>query len=198
MMLLVVIILFLLGVWTYKIKRKHDYFKGVADIDHLTKVFTRKAFEEKVHSMLVKCEAENKPVNLAIMDLDHFKTVNDRFGHLVGDWVLKQVVLTCEEVADQDILVARLGGEEFCIVSPYIAQSAMVQLMEKMRQAIESMDCSDSGATFNITASFGISSSVTSGYQLPSLLSHADLALFQAKNGGRNKVVTYDGNIAVA
>lgn len=197
-MLLAAIVLILLGVWSYKIKKKHDYFKGVADIDHLTKVFTRKAFEEKVNVMLNDCQSENKPLNVAIMDLDHFKSVNDRFGHLVGDWVLKHVVLCCEEVADEDILVARLGGEEFCIVSPDISQSKMVQLMEKMRKATEYMDCSGSGATFSITASFGVSSTLVSGYHLPTLLRHADLALFQAKNGGRNQVITYENKNAVA
>jgi len=94
-------------------------------------------------------------------------------------------------VADQDILVARLGGEEFCIVSPAITQVEMMQLMEKMRHAIEKMDCSGSGSDFNITASFGVSSSLQSGYQVSMLLTHADLALFQAKKNGRNKVEAY-------
>lgn len=196
--LLVIVSLFLLGVWTYRIKKKHDYFKGVADIDHLTKVFTRKAFEEKVNVMLDECQAENIPLNLAIMDLDHFKTVNDRFGHLVGDWVLREVVLTCENVTDEDILIARLGGEEFCIVSPSITQAAMMRLMERLRTAIEQLDSSDSGAEFRITASFGVSSTRLSGYLLPTLLSHADLALFEAKNGGRNKVVAYENKTTAA
>jgi diguanylate cyclase (GGDEF)-like protein len=126
------------------------------------------------------------------MDLDHFKTVNDQYGHLVGDWVLKQVILTCEEVANQDILMARLGGEEFCIVSPQITQLEMTQLVERMRLAIEQMDCSGSGSEFSITASFGVSSSLRSGYEVSMLLTHADVALFEAKNKGRNRVVVFD------
>ena len=192
MILLIISLLVLLALWTYKIKRRHDYFKQVAEIDHLTQVFTRKAFEDKIKLMLEKCAAKNQAVNLGIMDLDHFKSVNDRYGHLVGDWVLKQVILTCEEVADQDILVARLGGEEFCFVSPSISQLEMKQLMERMRISIEQMDCSGSGSDFNITASFGISSSLNSGYQVSMLLTHADVALFVAKNKGRNKVLVFD------
>ncbi len=192
MMLLVVSLLVLLALWTYRIKKKRDYFKQVAEIDHLTQVFTRKAFEEKVKVMLDACAAKNQPLNLAIMDLDHFKTVNDQYGHLVGDWVLKQVILTCEEVANQDILVARLGGEEFCIVSPQITQLEMTQLVERMRLAIEQMDCSGSGSEFTITASFGVSSSLRSGYEVSMLLTHADVALFEAKNKGRNRVVVFD------
>lgn len=192
MMLLIASLLLLLGVWAYKIKKRHDYFKEVAEIDHLTQVFTRKAFEEKVRVMLEQAAERNEPVNLAIMDLDHFKNVNDQYGHLVGDWVLKQVVLTCEEVADEDILVARLGGEEFCMVSPGISQLEMMRLMEKMRAAIEAMDSSDSGAIFDITASFGVTTTALSGYRVSMLLTHADLALFEAKNKGRNEVVAYD------
>ncbi|WP_223787712.1 tetratricopeptide repeat-containing diguanylate cyclase [Marinicella meishanensis] len=192
MMLLIASLLLLLGVWAFKIKKRHDYFKEVAEIDHLTQVFTRKAFEEKVRVMLEEAAETNSPVNLAIMDLDHFKNVNDQYGHLVGDWVLKQVVLTCEEVADEDILVARLGGEEFCLVSPSISQLQMMRLMEKMRAAIEAMDSSDSGAIFDITASFGVTTTALSGYRVSMLLTHADLALFEAKNKGRNEVVAYD------
>ena len=191
-MMLIASLLLLLGVWTYKIKKRHDYFKEVAEIDHLTQVFTRKAFEEKIKDMLETHKAKNQPVNLAIMDLDHFKNVNDQYGHLVGDWVLKQVILTCEEVADQDILVARLGGEEFSIVSPGISHLEMMRLMEKMRHAIEQMDCSESGAAFDITASFGVTNTLLSGHRISMLLTHADLALFEAKNKGRNEVVAYD------
>ncbi|MCX7553807.1 GGDEF domain-containing protein [Marinicella sp. S1101] len=191
MLLLIFSLLMLLIVWTFKIKKRHDYFKHVSEIDHLTQVFTRKAFEEKTAEMLKACESKQKPLNVAIMDLDLFKNVNDQYGHLVGDWVLRQVILCCEEVIDQDILLARLGGEEFGLVSPGISELEMVALLEKMRAAIAQMDCSGSGAEFNITASFGLSSALSSGYHLPVLLTHADLALFEAKNRGRNQIVVY-------
>jgi len=194
-MLLVLSLLMFLVVWTYKIKRKHDYFKEVAEIDHLTQVFTRKAFEEHMRSLIKACEASGEPLNLAIMDLDHFKGVNDIHGHLVGDWVLKQAVLACEEVADENIMMARLGGEEFAIVSPKINAFKMMTLMHKMRESIAQMDCVDSGAEIKLTASFGVSNSDLSGYSYSMLLTHADLALFEAKNSGRNKVVEYTASM---
>lgn len=189
--LLVAVILSLLTIWTFRIKRQHDYFKDVAEIDHLTQVFTRKAFEERMKKLLLKSESQHDTVNIAIMDLDHFKLVNDAHGHLVGDWVLKHVILTCEEVVDQDIMIARMGGEEFCMVSPGITAAQMMELTENMRQAIEQMDCSETGANIHITASFGVSNSMVSGYDYSQLLTHADLALFAAKNKGRNKVIDY-------
>ncbi len=191
MMLLVLTLLFLLGLWTYKIKKRHDYFKGVSEIDHLTKVFTRKAFEDQMKIIIDECVAAKTPVNLAILDLDHFKNVNDQFGHLVGDWVLKEIIKACEEVIDEDVVMARLGGEEFCVVTPHISMGKTLQLIEKMRLAIQEIDCSPTGHDFNITASFGVSNSDLSGYRLSMLLTHADVALFEAKNGGRNQVVSF-------
>ena len=102
------------------------------------------------------------------------------------------MILTCEEVADEDVLMARMGGEEFSIVSPGISQLRMVKMIEKMRHAIEQIDCSTSGHDFTITASFGVSNSLHSGYQVSMLLTHADLALFNAKNNGRNMVIAFD------
>ncbi len=185
--------LVLLGLWTYRIKRRHDYFRSVSEVDHLTKVFTRKAFEEQLAQLIKNSKERLKPINMAILDLDHFKEVNDKYGHLVGDWVLQNVILVCEEVIDQDTLIARLGGEEFAIVTPDISMQKTKALLEKMRLAIENLDCSPAGHNFNVTASFGVTSSLISGLEQAILLTHADVALFEAKNNGRNQVVEYKG-----
>lgn len=192
--LVILLILTLLGfmaMWLVRIKKKHDYFKGVSEIDHLTKVLTRKAFEEQVSELLVKCQELKKPLNLAIVDLDHFKKVNDTHGHLIGDWVLKNVVYAIKELVEENMIIARLGGEEFCVVLPMVDCDAMTQKLEAMRHAIETLDCSESGVELSVTASFGFTSTVTSGYSLPMLLTHADVALFEAKKQGRNQVVKF-------
>jgi len=88
-------------------------------------------------------------------------------------------------------MIARLGGEEFCIVMQGVSVEVMLEKIEQMRAAIESLDCSDSGAELTVTASFGVTSSDVSGYNLPMLLTHADVALFEAKNSGRNRVVKH-------
>jgi len=183
--------LVLLGFWTLRIKRRHDYFKSVSEVDHLTKVFTRKAFEEQLVRITEVAKENNGQVNLAILDLDYFKDVNDKYGHLVGDWVLRNIITACEDVIDQDTLIARLGGEEFAIVTPGISLQSTLLLLDKMRIAIENLDCGPTGYDFNVTASFGVTNSLVSGFDKPTLLNHADVALFRAKKNGRNQVVVY-------
>ncbi len=190
---LVSLLLLGLGWWTYRLKKQHDYFKNISEIDHLTQVFSRKAFEEQMPDMIKQCQSGRSQLHLAIFDLDHFKKINDQFGHLVGDWVLQQVVIACEEVIDEDVLMARLGGEEFVIVTPGITQAANLKLLEKMRLAIEQLDCSETGHEFKVTASFGVTSSLYSGLDLSVLLTHADVALFSAKDNGRNQISLFNG-----
>ncbi|MFC3194140.1 GGDEF domain-containing protein [Marinicella sediminis] len=190
--LLILTLLGLLMLWMVKIKKRHDYFRDVSEIDHLTKVLTRKAFEEQVSVVLEESQEQHKEVHVSIMDLDHFKEVNDTHGHLVGDWVLKNVVYACKELMEENMLLARLGGEEFCIVMADASASDMTAKLEQLRVTIEQLDCDDSGAELTVSASFGVTSSGTSGYKLAMLLTHADIALFEAKNKGRNQIKVYD------
>ncbi len=189
--LLILTVLGFLVLWMMKIKKRHDYFKGVSEIDHLTKVLTRKAFEDQMNALLERAQQDKRPVHLAIMDLDHFKDVNDNHGHLIGDWVLKNVIYACKELVEENMIIARLGGEEFCVAMADVDQEVMHDKLEAMRLAIANLDCTDSGAQLSVSASFGVTSSVTSGYSLPLLLTHADVALFDAKKNGRNQVVKF-------
>ena len=157
----------------------------------MTKVLTRKAFEEQVNSILTISKGKNLPAHVAIMDLDFFKLVNDNHGHLIGDWVLKNVIYAVKELVEENMIVARLGGEEFCLVLKNTDATIMDQKLEKMRAAIEHLDCSDSGAQLSVTASFGVTSTKISGYSLALLQTHADVALFEAKKNGRNQVVRF-------
>jgi diguanylate cyclase (GGDEF)-like protein len=189
--LLILTLLGLLMLWMVKIKKRHDYFKDVSEIDHLTKVLTRKAFEEQVFELLEQAHEQGREVHVSIMDLDHFKDVNDTHGHLVGDWVLKNVVYACKDLMEENMLLARLGGEEFCVVMAGVSADEMTDKLEAMRGTIEQLDCSESGAQLNVSASFGVTSTRVSGYKLAMLLTHADIALFEAKNKGRNQINAY-------
>ncbi len=194
--LLILIVMAFMTLLLLRIKKKHDYFKDVSEIDHLTKVLTRKAFEEQIHTVLSITKNKNIAVFVAIMDLDFFKAVNDNHGHLIGDWVLKNVIYTCKELVEERMFIGRLGGEEFGIVMHGVDMETMYQKIEAMRLAIEKLDTSTSGVNLKVTASFGISNSLESGYDPAMLLTHADLALFKAKNIGRNQTVVYHENMA--
>jgi diguanylate cyclase (GGDEF)-like protein len=114
---------------------------------------------------------------------------------LVGDWVLKNVIYTCKELVEEGMFIGRLGGEEFGIAIHNVSEEQMFHKIETLRLAIEKLDTATSGVSLQVTASFGISHSSTSGYDLSMLFTHADLALFRAKNKGRNQTVVYHPNM---
>jgi diguanylate cyclase (GGDEF)-like protein len=133
-----------------------------------------------------------------LLDIDHFKQVNDQWGHHVGDQVLKHCVTQIREIVRQsDAIVARYGGEEFCIVVPKISFSAATSLAERVREKIQNTPCFSEGATVAITVSIGISHR-TEPTALSELIRIADQFLYAAKRSGRNRVSFDSGTSATA
>jgi diguanylate cyclase (GGDEF)-like protein len=133
----------------------------------------------------------DEAVSLLMFDLDYFKTINDNYGHVTGDWVLKRVASVCGELCRGIDHLGRIGGEEFAILLHGYDLKAATRVAEDCRVRLSRIDPLPSGYTFPISASFGVSSSSTSGYDLDKLLSHADQMLYRAKREGRNRVRTY-------
>jgi diguanylate cyclase (GGDEF)-like protein len=127
-----------------------------------------------------------------LCDLDHFKSINDTYGHAAGDHVLKQAVAACQAHLRAEDLFCRFGGEEFAVVLDGCELEVARQRCERFREAIGSIAAAEFGVESRVSASFGIASTSTSGYELRVLLAHADVALYQAKRAGRNCVVVYD------
>jgi len=171
------------------IKRKK--LESLVEIDHLTKILNRKGLEDHVGQLLTRKAGQKQPVHLAIMDLDHFKKVNDDCGHLTGDWVLKYVIYHLKSLLPEGMILGRLGGEEFALIGSGFTMNSMLEHLEKMRQMVQDLDYGESEQPITLSASFGVASSETAGYSLQMLLTQADLALYQAKNKGRNQVVVY-------
>jgi len=129
---------------------------------------------------------------LILIDLDHFKTINDTHGHAVGDHVLKRTVAVCQRYLRSRDVFGRLGGEEFGILMPGCVPERAAEVAEAMRKEIAALcGAADDPIAFPMYASFGVSAAHWSGYDLPRLLAHADSALYKAKREGRNRVAVY-------
>ena len=162
--------------------------------DPLTKLANRRAFTERATALVKSDSGSGKTHCLMIVDLDHFKRINDQGGHPLGDDVLVSTARCLIEVAPSGTMVARLGGEEFAVLCPDTDAEAALALAEKLRQAIARLQVELDGKPLQVTASIGIANlSGSAGHDLSSWMKRADLALYAAKSDGRNRVETFDG-----
>ena len=187
--LLVVIFIFI-AFWAYKTKRSQMHFMKLSRRDGLTGIFNRPHFIELAESTLKSARKNQQDVCVVLCDLDHFKSVNDNYGHAEGDYVLQRAVTACQMHLRATDVFARIGGEEFGLLLPGCNIEDARGRVERLRIAVSESNPSD--GKFKVSASFGISCSNSSGYNLQTLMTHADAALYQAKRSGRNRVVTYD------
>ncbi len=130
---------------------------------------------------------------MVLCDLDHFKSINDRFGHAAGDHVLRQAVLACQSHLRVSDIFGRVGGEEFGVVLPGCGLEDAKQRAERLRVALSAIDPTYEGERCPVSGSFGVTSTEQSGYELRQLLAHADAALYRAKAAGRDRVMPFDG-----
>jgi diguanylate cyclase (GGDEF)-like protein len=157
---------------------------ALASHDGLTGLKTRRAFEERMVDELARIRRSSQPVSLLLLDIDHFKSFNDSFGHPRGDEVLRAVArLLSRAIRDTDIAV-RYGGEEFAIILPNTDSDGAAMMGERLRAAIEEAPWSERA----ITMSVGAATATTHTTDLAELLEHADRALYRSKQGGRNRV----------
>jgi diguanylate cyclase (GGDEF)-like protein len=181
----------IIAYWGYKMRRLHVSLRRMAETDALTGICNRHHFTAQAEKALSQCALAGEPAALLMFDLDHFKTINDSFGHTTGDWALKRVADTCKDFCRRIDHLGRIGGEEFAILLHGCDLHVATRLAEDCRVRLAGIDTHDSGFRFTITASFGVSATSLSGYDLAKLLSHADLMLYRAKREGRNRVRTY-------
>jgi len=132
------------------------------------------------------------PLSLLMVDLDHFKRINDSFGHKSGDNVLKKFAEICRMAFREFDVIGRLGGEEFAILLPEASEAQAIEVAERLRARIAAASISTvQNAVIQFTASIGLASLASKHDSLDMLLSHADDALYQAKHAGRNRVSVY-------
>ncbi|SFX38141.1 diguanylate cyclase [Marinospirillum alkaliphilum DSM 21637] len=163
-----------------------------ADTDALTDLNNRRAFFNLGRQVLRQAQSSATPVSLVMFDLDHFKQINDEYGHAAGDEVLKAMATAAAgQVRATDIL-ARLGGEEFAILMPQTTLQQAEKLSERLCQALAACVISFEGKQLQCTGSFGVSTASSGEASLDALLAQADKAMFKAKGAGRNRVSIVD------
>ena len=174
-----------------KLEEAAESIARLARTDELTGLHNRRSFNEIFALALSSARRHGQPLSLISIDLDHFKAVNDTFGHTVGDLVLKDFSdLLLHMVREEDV-VARWGGEEFIILLSHTAAEAATALAERIRSSCEQNPGRASARV--MTASFGVAQ-LQEGESDNDLIKRADHALYRAKHEGRNRVVTVGGN----
>ncbi|NRQ44092.1 GGDEF domain-containing protein [Rheinheimera sp. YQF-2] len=188
---LIALLLLILFSFAISLKRRNHRLHRLAMTDELTNIANRRRIMMQAEQERVKAIDTTEPLSFLILDLDHFKQVNDRFGHDVGDTVLQQMCMTVSAMLRQQDHFGRTGGEEFLIVLPDTGLEPALVIAERLRLAIAAISFADGPAALNITCSIGVSE-----YQpdeaLNVSLARADDALYKAKADGRNKVVAAD------
>ncbi|MGB5445784.1 MAG: GGDEF domain-containing protein, partial [Psychromonas sp.] len=172
---------------TAKIERSKVILQNVAFKDNLTDIFNRHYLFEAAESLFNRAEEFNEPISLLLIDIDHFKKVNDSYGHIIGDNILKYFVGNIQNILRTDDIFVRYGGEEFIVLLPKVNIDESLIVAEKLRRSVEHNAYRKNELNIPITISIGVSQ-----YQhnetLENLISRADLGLYRAKQSGRNQV----------
>ncbi|QYK08078.1 tetratricopeptide repeat-containing diguanylate cyclase [Shewanella mangrovisoli] len=171
-------------------------FMRMARMDALTGVLNRGAGQDLGENLFVQAAARGGDYCVILFDLDHFKRINDSYGHGTGDWALKKVVEVLKPHVRNGDVFARIGGEEFALFLPYANEEKGMEVAEQCRRRLEAIDTHLSGHKFTITASFGVSGMTKEDLSLDPLLHRADMALYAAKSNGRNSVFCYEDALA--
>ena len=166
------------------IENRSSTWRELASKDPLTGALNRRSFDEEGTALLAACSASGAPMSLVAIDIDHFKRVNDDFGHDVGDAVLKEFARRVLQASKRRDCLYRIGGEEFAMLLPHTDLSAAAAFAEVLRRSLDGTPFSGAG---RLSASFGVAV-LLPGDTLDTLMKRADRALYQAKDGGRNQV----------
>ncbi|MCD6585736.1 MAG: GGDEF domain-containing protein [Desulfobacteraceae bacterium] len=172
----------------WKLNESHLIIKALSRTDGLTNVSNRRYFEELGARGISLAKRIGNPVSLLMLDLDHFKSINDRHGHTAGDGVLVAFAERLRQTLRITDIVGRYGGEEFVVLLPASDSSQAFEAAQRIRLAACETPVLTEGQRIRFTVSIGVMTSLNGSYDLHSLIKCADKALFQAKGKGRNRV----------
>ena len=177
---------------TLHVRRERDIAHGLAERDGLTGVLNRRALTARLANAVVEARAQVRSLALLFIDIDNFKVINDRHGHLVGDACIIALAAAIGGALKDGQTFGRYGGEEFLVILPGAARTEAMLVGESLRRRIESMDIEPEGIPLRMTSSIGIAHLLGEGDTAGQLVDRADQALYRAKAEGRNRVAMYE------
>lgn len=177
----------------FRIKKLYEQTKHLAITDFLTQLHNRRQFDITIEHEFARATRYLSPLTLCLIDIDHFKNINDTYGHKVGDDVLCAIANLIKKIFRKSDYVFRYGGEEFMVVLPEATVNNAYSPVERLRQEIAKLEFANGNSKFNVTASFGIADNCVDAMTFEQLIKNTDIALYKAKNSGRNRVVIYEG-----
>jgi diguanylate cyclase (GGDEF)-like protein len=162
--------------------------RTMAMTDELTRLPNRRHLLSVAHARLADAKRSDKPVSILALDVDHFKRINDTFGHDAGDAVLRRVAQTCRAALRHDDVIGRTGGEEFVVILPHADAGRAVEVAERLRSAVEGLEWADVDSALRVTVSVGVAERASVDDDFAALSRRADDSLYRAKKLGRNRV----------
>jgi len=170
---------------------EHAYHQAIYHLvmcDGLTQIYNQRKFDEELRREVSRAQRHQRPLSLMHFDIDHFKNINDTYGHLCGDAVLQQIARLVQDHLRPEQVFARVGGEEFVILSPEMELDGIERLAEKLRQRIEDEVFRYAELEVHVTCSFGVAVLAPEMSRPDDLYAAADRAMYQSKQKGRNQV----------
>jgi len=177
------------------VKKQLGEANSASRVDHLTNAFNRKTFDEYCDQHWKLFQASKQPVTVMLVDIDHFKKINDNFGHAVGDFVLKELVKNLKQMFPRESdLLARIGGEEFAVILPDFTSDHALKKAEDVLNKVRAETYVHENNQIKFTVSIGIAQ-LCEGEALTAWVKRADLALYNSKNTGRNRYTVAPANL---
>nr|WP_247876022.1 sensor domain-containing diguanylate cyclase [Azospirillum sp. TSH100] len=181
--------------WIYDYTERRSMEEALRDMasrDPLTGIYNRRSFMDMARAQLARAHRFHEPLSVFVLDVDHFKRINDTFGHATGDDALRMVAAGCQAILREYDILGRLGGEEFVVVLPGATADESRVVAERVRRHLARMPIEAPDGTFRLTASIGIAGLEGATDTLERAIHRADLALYRAKHLGRNRVAVFE------
>jgi diguanylate cyclase len=180
-----------------ELMRESDSMRYQAEHDSLTGLWNHRIIVERLREEMNRSRREESPLSVVLIDVDHFKKINDSYGHMAGDTVLQELSTVFTGSLRPYDHVGRYGGEEFLLILPGCEIESALSRAEQLRAAVESASIMDGETMLQVTASFGVASAFPSNYEAETLIRIVDAALYRAKSSGRNCVIAAEVDISL-